>query len=114
MTASRKQSSENTAAPGAQGDEALRARRAEEDAQMFQGATDRNEAWTRNERTHEPEDAPPTVGKTSGRGAKAERPSPVSDRKEASKAPVEVTRGAKPPAETPRAPAYKGKPRARG
>jgi hypothetical protein len=58
----------------------------------------------RHERTApEPQQEAPTVGKTGARGAKAERPSEGSDRKQTSAAPVEVTRGAKPPAETPKA-----------
>lgn len=57
----------------------------------------------RTERAPETQNAAPTVGKTGGRGAKAERPSEGSDRKQASAPPVEVTRRAKPPAETPKA-----------
>lgn len=62
------------------------------------------ETVERNERTApEPQQEAPTVGKTGARGAKAERPSEGSDRKQTSAAPVEVTRGGKPPAETPKA-----------
>lgn len=51
----------------------------------------------------EPDNGSPNVGKTGGRGARAERPSEGgSDRKTAT-APVESTRRAKPPAETPKA-----------
>jgi hypothetical protein len=59
-------------------------------------------AKTRRERSSpEPQDTAPTVGKTGGRGAKAERPSEGSDRRQGSAPPVEVTRTGKPPAETP-------------
>ena len=57
----------------------------------------------RTERAPVTENSAPTVGKTGGRGAKAEKPSEGSDRKQASAPPVEVTRRAKPPAETPKA-----------
>ncbi len=45
----------------------------------------------------------PTVGKTGGRGARAERPSEGGSDRKAKTAPVETTRVAKPPAETPKA-----------
>ena len=67
----------------------------------------------RSERTPEPQNSAPTVGKTGGRGAKAERPSEGSDRKQASAPPVEVTRKSKPPAETPKASASRANPKAR-
>ena len=105
-----------TADPSREGDEALRARRAEEDSQMFASPTSNGQAdSTVNDRASpEPEDAPPTVGKTSGRGARAERPSPVSERRQAKVSPVESSRTAKPPAETPKAAAARGRPRASG
>lgn len=56
----------------------------------------------------EPADGAPAVGKT-GRGARAERPSEGSDRKQASALPVEQGRRSKAPAETPKA---RGKPSA--
>jgi hypothetical protein len=60
-------------------------------------------AKTRRERSApEPQDTAPTVGKTGGRGAKAEKPSEGSDRRQGSAPPVEVTRTSKPPAETPK------------
>jgi hypothetical protein len=51
----------------------------------------------------EPQDTQPTVGKSGGLGGRAEKPSEGSDRRQASAPPVEVTRTAKPPAETPKA-----------
>jgi hypothetical protein len=52
----------------------------------------------------EPEQAAPTVGKTGGRGGKAERPSEGgTDRLRAKTPLVESTRAHKPPAETPKA-----------
>lgn len=50
----------------------------------------------------DPREAPPTVGKTGGRGARAERPSEGSDRKQACAPPVEQGRRGKPPAESPK------------
>lgn len=51
----------------------------------------------------EQENSAPTVGKTGGRGARAERPSEGGSDRKAKTAPVETTRVAKPPAETPKA-----------
>jgi hypothetical protein len=82
-------------------------------AQMFGDAGQNVEdEKKRTERTPEPQNHAPTVGKTGGRGARAERPSEGSDRKQASAPPVEVTRNSKPPAETPKATAKHGKPNA--
>jgi hypothetical protein len=73
-------------------------------AQMFGAGQGVEEEKKRREQSSpEPQNAAPTVGKTGGRGAKAERPSEGSDRKQAKKPPVEVTRTSKPPAETPNA-----------
>lgn len=87
------------------GDETVRIQRAAADAQMFVASTDRadKDSAHHNKGWPEPQDAAPTVGKTGGRGARAERPSPVSDRKQAARPLVEVTRSHKPPAETPKA-----------
>jgi hypothetical protein len=60
----------------------------------------------------DPKQAPPTVGKTGNRGARAERPCEGSDRKQASAPPVEQGRRGKPPAETPKSSAAAGKPSA--
>ena len=73
-------------------------------AQMFGAGQGVDEDKKRREQSSpEPQNAAPTVGKTGGRGAKAEKPSEGSDRKQARKPPVEVTRTSKPPAETPNA-----------
>ncbi len=91
--------------PKAGGDESARIERAAADAQMFVASTggpDKDSAH-HNRGWPEPQDAAPTVGKTGGHGARAERPSPVSERKQAQKPLVEVTRSHKPPAETPKA-----------
>ncbi|HVE52966.1 MAG TPA: hypothetical protein VNB23_06245 [Ramlibacter sp.] len=89
--------------PSRKGDEALRARRAADDSQMFASPTSHGEADSTVDRSStDPQDAAPTVGKTTGRGAKAERPSPKSERQQKT-APVESSRTSKPPAETPRA-----------
>ena len=76
-----------------------------ERAQMFGDASVKLEPEkVRRERSSpEPQNTAPTVGKTGGRGAKAEKPSEGSDRRQASAPPVEVTRTSKPPAETPKA-----------
>jgi hypothetical protein len=63
---------------------------------------------TRRERSPEPQDTAPTVGKTGGRGHKAEKPSEGSDRRQARRPPVEVTRTSKPPAETPNSRSSRG------
>jgi hypothetical protein len=91
--------------PKTSADESARIQRAAADAQMFVASTDRDgkDAAHHNRAWPEPQDAAPTVGKTGGRGARAERPSPVSDRKEAARPLQEVTRSSKPPAETPKA-----------
>lgn len=85
-----------------------------ERGQMFGGAGQGvDEEKKRRERSSpEPQNSAPNVGKTGGRGAKAERPSEGSDRKQAKAPPVEVTRTSKPPAETPNARLGATKPRA--
>jgi hypothetical protein len=62
----------------------------------------------------DPGQAPPTIGKTGRRGAKAERPSPESERKLAEAPPVEVSRRGKPPAETPKSHGRSSAPKAGG
>lgn len=57
----------------------------------------------RDHEQSEQENSAPTVGKTGGRGARAERPSEGGSDRKAKTAPVETTRVAKPPAETPKA-----------
>jgi hypothetical protein len=106
MASSRKPASD----PAAQGDEALRARRAAADSQMF--VSPGADSTVNDRASPEPEDASPAVGKTSGRGAKAERPSPVSERRQAAKPPVESSRSVKPPAETPKAGSGRARPKA--
>lgn len=91
--------------PKTGGGEHARSQRAAADANMFVASTggDVKDASHLNRNGQEPQDAAPTVGKTGGRGARAERPSPVSDRKQAARPLQEVTRSSKPPAETPKA-----------
>lgn len=98
------------------GDEALRARRAADDAQMSTASTERDEAAgdLRDGSSPEPADGAPTVGKTSERGARAERPSPVSERRQAMAPPVEASHRGKPPAETPKSSGGGGRPSASG
>lgn len=60
----------------------------------------------------DPKQSPPTVGKTGGRGARAERPSEGSDRKQACAPPVEQGRRGKPPAESPKSRGAASKPSA--
>jgi len=102
--------------PATSGDEALRARRAADDAQMLAGSagpvgSDEADGVMHDPRSPEA-DGPPTVGKTSGRGAKAERPSPLSERRQAKLPASEVSRRAKPPAETPKSLGAPSRPRA--
>lgn len=111
MAASRKSPSSD---PAGSGDEALRARRAEEDAQMFSGTagSDEAEGGIHDAGSPPPQDGAPTVGKTSGRGSRAERPSPQSERRQASAPATELPRSAKPPAETPKSEAGEDRPSA--
>lgn len=103
--------------PAGSGDEALRARRAAEDAQMFSGTagtggSDEAEGGIHDGGSPAPQDGAPTVGKTSGRGSRAERPSPQSERRQASAPASELDRTAKPPAETPKSEAGADRPSA--
>jgi hypothetical protein len=100
MASNRKQGSLPQAARASRAHATSRADR----AQMFGDAgVHVEDEKKRTERAPETQNAAPTVGKTGGRGAKAEKPSEGSDRKQATAPPVEVTRRAKPPAETPKA-----------